>query len=479
MASLSYALPNARVASVHTLPPIFQQPVQQYRVAAWPCPQPPTSGVQHEVTVNRRHQVGGVPGPIREHSMGLLDDEQPSDDDELEEPMTMTLAEQIEEAKQQAHDARMLATRRKVASEPDGNLYRGWAVGIQGGLRQFYLTLLVIAVQVVGPVVMCIWGHLELANGEVEDIWTYMAPDCSSVTQEQLSKCDKSFQGTLANVNRLTIVLHKFLGAVLMCMLYLNGDAILDRMDRQDDRLRELYPALKKRWMFMDSFCNSWCVAMSAFATPMLIFASHEAKDLVLDAFGLLFLQSIDDYSGNIEFGIETSDFDDLIDHRELELKDEKRKQQASRGADTPSSLRHKRSVGKIILQRCAAGDYFFIMARLLNQVVGCFAVPCYLLLQWYPEGSPSFCLCEHGGNDRAKSNLEVVLWFQTPRVLILGSCILCALFVKHGYSAWVYYRTSQEDFEFLSCFKTFCQVLLSGRSDPRHDHPDKYDDVL
>lgn len=114
----------------------------------------------------------------------------------------------------------------------------------------------------------------------------------------------------------------KVLGVLFMLIVFFSNDRLLLRSDIQTDKLRKYFPddegrvgqGLKKSWMWVDVIVNCWATVMTGTATLPLFLASTDLKDIVLDAFGLLFLISLDDYSGQIEFGVETSDFDQIIE---------------------------------------------------------------------------------------------------------------------------------------------------------------------
>lgn len=67
----------------------------------------------------------------------------------------------------------------------------------------------------------------------------------------------------------------------------------------------------------MDAFCNSFCVASCSLAIFPLIWAADDVNEIILDTFGFLFLHGLADYSKLIEYGIEQSDFDQVIKLRE------------------------------------------------------------------------------------------------------------------------------------------------------------------
>merc|ERR1712060_341757 len=98
--------------------------------------------------------------------------------------------------------------------------------------------------------------------------------------------------------------MRKILGTILTVIIFINGDNRLKRMDFQRERLRELYPDIRVKWMITDAACNSWCVAICAVAIYPLVWASDD-NEVILDTFGFLFLQSLADYSKVVEYGIE------------------------------------------------------------------------------------------------------------------------------------------------------------------------------
>jgi len=51
-----------------------------------------------------------------------------------------------------------------------------------------------------------------------------------------------------------------------------------------------------------------------------MVWAFDDVNDLILDVFGFLFMQSLDDYSGIIDYGIEQTDFTRIIQERSLEV---------------------------------------------------------------------------------------------------------------------------------------------------------------
>lgn len=220
-------------------------------------------------------------------------------------------------------------------------------------------------VQWLGPLMMCQWAWHDLG-----------ARGMPQVPQNFASLFD-SWKGQGVTFKDIQL---KVLCIALLLIIYTNADQLLDRMDRQTDRLRELYPHLSKKWMVIDSFSNSWCVVLCSVAAPGLLWSAENAKDIVLDAFGLLFLYNLDEYSSDLEYGIETSDFDDIIEER-ARLMDRRFILKSKRGlADEEAAEQHE---GEVLWNQFLFGDVFFSIARLVNYVVGCFAMPAFTVIYW------------------------------------------------------------------------------------------------
>jgi len=182
--------------------------------------------------------------------------------------------------------------------------------------------------------------------------------------------------------------MRKVLGSILTVIIFINGDNRLKRMDFQRERLRDLYPNIRVRWMIADAACNSWCVAVCALAIYPLVWASDDANELILDTFGFLFLQSLDDYSSIIEYGIEQSDFDKLIHEQSAHVnrrttwvvRDGMYERQAP---DTDEDFIRKPHWLEV---RWRQGDVLYSLGRLVNCTAFCFGWPAYISLKWVDE---------------------------------------------------------------------------------------------
>lgn len=229
-------------------------------------------------------------------------------------------------------------------TEPDGNVYRGWALGIQKGCRAFMLTLLVFLIQILAPIGVLNWARREFGGKDIQTSVVYF----KNQTQGKDEWPDEVWQ----------YIETKFLGLCFMLLIFFSLDRLLLRSDIQTDKLR-LYFRLndslhkdaeegeadaehicctpcpistasfphwlrkpfgytweqnrRRNWLIIDAFANCWAT-LFVIAALLPVFLSCEGiKDMVLDGFGLLFIAGLDDYSGDIEYGVESSDFDDFI----------------------------------------------------------------------------------------------------------------------------------------------------------------------
>lgn len=334
---------------------------------------------------------------------------------------------------------------KKMKSDPDGNLYRGWAVGIQGGSWQFMMTCLVIFVQTFGPFAMVWWCWEKIHGGHFDLFWHSDPPPT------------------------MTDVFRKMLGMGFLILIFINGENILERSDLQTDKLRSLYGKVKRRWMFIDSFVNSWCVVFCAAAAGPLLWSSEDGiKDVILDSFGLLFLHNIDEYSSDIEYGIETSDFDDMIDEKQIELRERLASDTLRQEQD--DHLR-KSWVSSCILY----GDMWFSVGRVLNRMLACATLPAYATLVWSPVNETDGANGTHAGHE---VNETGGMWGSWGRWQIIASAVMYGLLIlgrardlwisqpqPSGSPRWL--GICEDEPVSLDCIGIFIWLIV-GRQDPR-----------
>lgn len=232
--------------------------------------------------------------------------------------------------------------------QPDGNIYRGWAIGISKGGRLLMLTIAVLLTQVLGSYFIWAWGHRYYDNERLtlQPIW--------KVYKESAAKGEHTFKDASLGIEVFTegtmkLIETKVLGTLFLLLIFFSADLLLLRADVSSDRLIEYVNAFtdeetskQKRkdvclfcggenrwykigkvnmiWLWIDAIANSVCVLMICLgALPLFLMADEDMKepaglkDFVMDSFGLLFLATLDDFSGQIEFGVETGDFDDIM----------------------------------------------------------------------------------------------------------------------------------------------------------------------
>lgn len=261
-----------------------------------------------------------------------------------------------------------MVLRKRFMSEPDGNLYRGWAVGMTALTPQLVgLTVLVMIAQVVAPVISLLWARKQLQDQRAVHLWSPASSPSEAVDWGEE-------------------VMRKFLGTVLTTLVFINGDNRLKRMDFQRERLRDLYPHIRVGWMVADAFCNSWCVAVCALAVFPLVWASDDVNDIILDVFGFLFLQSLDDYSSIIDYGIEQSDFDKVIHARGVEVDTRTRWVYEDGHYLRQAQNTEETSRPHWLTVRFHHGDAFYSLGRIVNCIAFCFGWPAYISVKWITE---------------------------------------------------------------------------------------------
>lgn len=263
----------------------------------------------------------------------------------------------------------MAIDKKRLNTDPDGNLYRGWAVGVQSGAGQLALTILVMLLQITAPAAILMWAWPTLTDGKLEYFWN-----------RNFTVGENTSDVLIRGYGEFGHVIEKVVGTLFLSLVYINGENILKRSDLQTDELRRLFGrTLRTQWMFIDAFVNSWCVTLCALAAAPILWTSEGVKDMLLDSLGLVFLYSLDDYGGGIEYGIETSDWDDMIDDAE--------EQRANRRSSEPAGM-----TSETLLRESQPdwktscfwyGDIFYTIGRFVNLVSGCWYVPNFALCDW------------------------------------------------------------------------------------------------
>lgn len=305
----------------------------------------------------------------------------------------------------------------KALTEPDGNIYRGWAIGIHKSSRVFLLTVVVILVQVGAPLAAFHSTVPKLIEGH----FAYMTPSLS-----------------------VDVWFHKLVGVFFLILVYINGDSILKRQDVQADRLRCLYQEnLSKTWMLLDAFCNSWCITLCAMAAPGLLWTADDTKDMLLDALGLIFLHRLDDYSGEVDYWFRTEDFNSHIENRAKNLL----------GDATSSALLTQ--MWRRSWRDCFHfGDIFYSIARLVNEMSFCVTVPAFAMLTYSHEPAT-----KPAGEE---------LYDKPPEVFVIVWLVAAAGFTcRLSSRAYAYFSRPADPANLRDCLAV-CAKVVFGRHDPR-----------
>lgn len=264
-------------------------------------------------------------------------------------------------------------------SKPTGNLYRGWAIGAATrnyDPKMLILTVTVAILQVLGPAVMLVWAYGIFRDKTALPVWSCKLPWQNGTEIPLVDGCsptdvDSEFAEDVQDI-MLACELKpidlglKFVGACMLILLFVNGDYHLLRQDFQNSKLRRLYgESLRKRWMWTDALCNGWCIAATNSCMYPMLIDSGTIKDVILDTFGLLFLHNLDNYGGEIKVGIDSAEFDSLLQQKEALNKQEASK--AGHRKKTDEEI--KRAETNIFKVREAQGDWLISVARLANWI--------------------------------------------------------------------------------------------------------------
>jgi hypothetical protein len=228
----------------------------------------------------------------------MEDDEFFNSDDEP--PAT---SENVEKFRNQQH---------RIFSIPDGSVYRGWAVRIQRSAQTKILTYIVVLLQILCPLFV-----LLDTNRDGKKV----------VLQLTFANTTASFQSEVGRKQQVQLEV-KSLAIAFMLLIILSNDRKLLRKDLQASQLRRLFPEEEdtwmsyRVWMFLDALCKSWsCLLTNLALVPLFLRHNLKANQLILDAIGLVFLMSLDNYSQDVEYGFDSDDFDQLCETRLEERK--------------------------------------------------------------------------------------------------------------------------------------------------------------
>merc|ERR1711988_1942987 len=100
---------------------------------------------------------------------------------------------------------------------------------------------------------------------------------------------------------------------------------------------------------------------------------AEDAKDVVLDAFGLLFLFSLSEYAGGLDFGVDDPIFTEDVDERT------KLEHDRTHDEGVQESISDREALARSFWN----GNFIVVLARCGNMVCACFAVPAFAYLQW------------------------------------------------------------------------------------------------
>lgn len=213
-----------------------------------------------------------------------------------------------------------------------GNLYRYMALrsfAESSGLYQsqtkgnaifFTGIVLAIFVQICTPLILWFWA------------WNQM--DFASASRYPLCWCCEWKYEFGSDEYGLSNLFKRILGVIFIILFCANGIFIMgtDRFnmsktidlavifDAVSERSEELpvhqrYPPTHHFWLWLDPIVNVWCCSLcAACLLPLFSIAEDGPKDIVYDAFALLFLVNLDDIAGDLAFLVERWDADQFGD---------------------------------------------------------------------------------------------------------------------------------------------------------------------
>jgi len=244
---------------------------------------------------------------------------------------------------------------------PSGNIYRGWAVGLHHGFRDIFMTITIMLVQLLAPIGLVVWTVGEVGEGSAVYFW----------------ETDEYKHGHGINFVHGSYLPHKrVLGTVLMMALYLNFDHTLHKQSIETNMLRRSCK-VSWGWLCLDSLTNSIAVMGVSLALPLLFFYSDSVKDLVINSVGLIFLNSLDDYSSDFVSRFTDSDFADAVA--------ECKKNVYTRVDKVPDRPHDLAGAWAEFLERFTTGDCALSFMRQMNLHVAALACPAYAMIVWVP----------------------------------------------------------------------------------------------
>lgn len=286
---------------------------------------------------------------------------------------------------------------------PDGSLYRGFATGLHGSppVRSFTpglffkspskMALLTVAlissVQGFAPACIAYWAAHESEKHEIVNLWSKMFND------RNLNRGDvgvdthgKEVSGYRVWEEYREYITKKIGGCALLILLFLHGDNMLSRMDVQSDRLKALMPEVSAFWMRMDAFFHMLAVGGTAAVSFMLFLTAPNIKELILDAFALLFIQGLALYGGDLYLDVRPYEFAEWLNDPEQQQVREQERVDGLRAQKEMDDLFSKEP-WVLLLKRVHYGDIFYSFGRIINTVMALISVPVFFMYILVPKG--------------------------------------------------------------------------------------------
>ncbi|CAE8662949.1 unnamed protein product, partial [Polarella glacialis] len=151
----------------------------------------------------------------------------------------------------------------------------------------------VVVVQIIGPPAVLIWSMYAMTWEDVKfglGDWKYVHGSYD---------------------HGISVLFSRLLGTLFLFVFILNGMYVIREDRRTSDKIWFLVRALDENgsgtsvdtvWLWVGAAINSWCVVISALCMGPCFALTQCPKDIIFDAFALLFLFRLDDVTGDLGF---------------------------------------------------------------------------------------------------------------------------------------------------------------------------------
>jgi len=283
----------------------------------------------------------------------------------------------------------------KQAKKAQGNIYRLWALNMSFDARKVVLTITVVLTQILGAYMMFNFIGREYQDKVAVPFTCLISFNATVPQNASLDLYLDAIFGhghldfSVMKDNSSRHIQIKILGFLLMFIVFFTTDHSLLRQDKETDSMRVSFPELMKTYracvfMWMDSVVNCSTVLMILASSLGVFLNANDVKDMILDAFGLIFLLELDNLGGDVEWGLDDTDFEQILDAVNKHNKEDYRQKDVPK-CDTVEEYEEmvhnmwRNQENSVLFSRASHGDVVYSIAR----------IGCYLLIV---GALPAFC---------------------------------------------------------------------------------------